>query len=475
MLLALLMTMTLDLPRCMGGNADAPDALRRAALAVGLRGEGMLRVRGWRATVNDFQSDRSYQPFFSSFQSLETFFDARGGGLATRVRGGAYPGFESQGSPFLQLSGPWASWVIRDTLVRAAGTGADARPLDPHAVLADFIADRSVTVRGSCPYRDYPRIGLVRRGVYGDELLLLDQKTHVPVALLREEPHFLWGQVAVEYVWSNWDLVDNRGGLFPQTAFRVVDSVTILSNTVTTAARVPADSAPRLALPDTAWRAPLVDPFFAPRAPDTVRVSDNTWLLVNPSYTITVTLLRDTVFVLDATLGETRARQDADWVARLFPGTHPVVLVVTDLAWPHIAGVRYWVASGATVVSHRAARPFLERVVNRRWTREPDLLEQRRARARLRFRPVTDSLRLAGGELVLHAIDGVASEVALMAWLPGERYLWPGDYIQNTRQPTGYASEVLAAVRRLGLAPERFAAQHVALTPWSTIEGLFVH
>lgn len=462
------------MPRCVASSDVVSDALDRAARATGVRtGEGVLRVRAWRATVNDFQSDRTYPPFFSDFQSLETFFDARGGALATRSRASGYPGSEGGASRFAQVNGPWAQWVVRDTLRAPAGNGAATRALDPWAVLSDFLRDGGVMGRGRCEYRDYPRIGLARRGVFGDELLLLDAKTFVPVALVREEAHFLWGQVRADYVWSNWDLVPG-GGLYPLTAFRMIDGETLVSQTVTSHTRVPADSAPPLVLPDTALRAHVLDAFFsAPRQPDTVRVGANTWLLVNPSYTITVTLLRDTVFVLDATLGETRARQDADWIARLFPGRHPVVLVVTDLAWPHIGGVRYWVANGATVVSHRQARPFLERVVNRRWTREPDLLEQRRARSRFVFRAVSDSLRLAGGDLVLHAIDGVTSEVALMAWLPGERFLWPGDYIQNVRQPSNYAREVLAAVRRVGLAPERFAAQHVRLTNWSVIEGLF--
>ena len=122
-------------------------------------------------------------------------------------------------------------------------------------------------------------------------------------------------------------------------------------------------------------------------------------MLRNPGYQETLTLARDTVFVFDATQGEARARQDSAWIGKLFPGKHPIVVVVTDLAWPHVAGVRYWVAQGATIVSHRASRPFLERVVDRRWTDQPDLLERVRARGvRLKFRAVDDSLRLAGGD-----------------------------------------------------------------------------
>jgi flavorubredoxin len=187
-----------------------------------------------------------------------------------------------------------------------------------------------------------------------------------------------------------------------------------------------------------------------------------------------VPLVGDEVILFDATQGEERARKDAEAIARLFPGTHKMTLVVTDLAWPHIAGVRYWVASGATIVAHKAAREFLQRVIDRRWTVSPDLLERRRKAARLKLVGVDGTYRLAGGTITLHPIDGIGSEGALMAYVAADRFLWASDYIQTVAEPTAYAAEVLAAVRRDGLTPERTAAQHLPLTPWTQIEELLL-
>jgi hypothetical protein len=467
-----------------GGDADLVCAataegtprgvLDRVARNLGMDGaeQRVLRVRWSGHVVNDFQSDRSYEPFFSLFQAGDTYFDSQGGGLATRSRGGAYVGRELPATPFILLGGPWAAWALRDTLVRPAGNGADMRHTNPWAAVYDFIHAGEARLEGRCVYRDYPRIALTRAGIFGTERLLVDPKTMIPVGLVREEPHPLWGQVRVDFVWSNWNDVTG-GGVYPFTAFRMVDGKPNIGVTATSVDLVPVDSAPSLTIPDTALRADTVPVRFArPTEPDTVRVNEHTYLLVNPMYTIAVTLLRDTVFVLDATTSEARARLDADWVKRLFPGQHPVVLVVTDLAWPHIGGVRYWVASGATVVSHRASRGFLRQVVDRRWTREPDVLEQSRSRVRFAFRPVSDSLVLAGGDLVLHAIDGIATEGALIGFLEDGAFLWASDYIQNSRQASGYMREVFRATRRVGIRPDNFAAQHVQLTPWSTVESL---
>jgi hypothetical protein len=209
--------------------------------------------------------------------------------------------------------------------------------------------------------------------------------------------------------------------------------------------------------------------FLRPSRPDTVRVSATTFLLRNRGYTETVSLVRDTVFVFDATQGEERVREDSLWIAALFPGRHPVVVVVTDLAWPHVAGVRAWVARGATIVSHRAARTFLTEVVNRRWTMHPDLLERSRPRAALHFRAVNDSLALAGGDILLFPIDGAASEVALAAFVRPDRFLWASDFIQNLSSPSQYFDEVYAAVRRAGVSPIKVGAEHIPLTAWDRI------
>jgi hypothetical protein len=147
-------------------------------------------------------------------------------------------------------------------------------------------------------------------------------------------------------------------------------------------------------------------------------------------------------------------------------------VVVTDSAWPHVAGVRYWVASGATIIAHTAAREFLQSIIDRRWTLAPDLLEQRRKTAKLRFIGINSAYGTAGGAISLHPIDGIGSEVALIGYLVPDRFLWASDYIQTVAEPSSYASEVWSAVRRNGLHPERTAAEHLPLTPWAQIEQL---
>ena len=458
---------------CKPAGVSNPAALLADAIrAIGagsLKGRA-LHLRMTDATVQDYQSDRAYPPFFLAFASRESWYQPATG--VARFHGNlTFPGSEFDLGQ--TLSGPSATFVGGDTL-RPAPTAHSAalvlRALDPWPVLYDWAASRKVTVLERCPVRDYPRIVLERAGPYGSERLALDPKTSLPVSLEREEPHYLW-QLSVAYVYSNWK---QEGGFsIPSSSFRMVDGAAEVSRTVASSEAIPDDSTPSLRAPISPT-AMMPEPpgFLRPTAPDSVRVGTATRLLLNPGYTEAVVLVDDTLYLLDATQGEARARADSAAIERLFPGRHPIVLVVTDLAWPHIAGVRYWVARGATVVSHRISRPFLGRVLERRWTRAPDLYERRRAAARFRFRPVDDSLVLGGGKLRIYPIDGISSEGGLMVYVEGDRFLWAGDYVQTVAEPSTYATEVWRAVRRAGIQPARVAAQHLPLTEWSTVDSL---
>jgi hypothetical protein len=448
--------------------------LDRARHAMGLESLGRRVVRESlvESTVQDFESDRTYPPFFESFDPRELWLDPASGVMRWNSRttfvGAEYPG------PTV-LNDEAAAYAVRDTgLIPAPGVHRAAltvRPLDAWAEVHDWAASGDAAVSGRCVYRDYPRVVLQRTGPFGAERLFLDPKTALPVKVDRIEPHYLWGQVQVEYVYSTWVL--DAGVAHPGSAFRMVDGHAEISRTISGFETLPPDSAPALAIPAAPAVMPSPLPVFLQALPtDTIRVGPDAFVLKNRGFGELVTLARDTVFVLDATQSEDRARADSVWIGKLFPGRHPVVLVVTDLAWPHISGVRFWVASGATVVSYHTSRAFLDQVLARRWTLAPDRFERLRSRVRLVFRPVRDSLRLAGGAVTAYPIDGIGSETALMVYLSGSRVLWGSDFVQDLSQPTLYALEVWRAARRAGLAPLTVVAEHLAPASWDTLRTM---
>lgn len=461
---------------CRQGIAAQPRAiLERARDVMGVRaaGERVLRFHAAQYSVALEQSDRWYPPYLALMANQDYWIDPRTG--AERIAAdGTWPG--TGGARQESLIVQDTTWLVRDTLYfRSSQQARTVRSLDPWAVVLAWLRDPSIRHAGECRYRDYWRTVLAR-GPEGDpERLFLDPKSGYPVKLDFEEPHFLWGQRQVEYVYSTWITTADGGGSYPGAAFRLEDGFTKTSQTVSGGSLVLAErsGAPSLDPAEALRRrpAPPSTVSFLDEPPDTVRVSANTLLLRTRAYTETITLQGDTVYLLDATSGETRARGDSALIEAAFPGHHPVTVVVTDVAWPHIAGLRFWVARGARVITHTASGPFLQQVTAHRWTRSPDALEASTAPRgeAMRLTTVSDSLVLANGAVRLYPIDGAASEGALIAWIPADRYLWASDFVQTVSEPSQYASEVRDAVLRVGIVPTRFAAEHMELTEWAAL------
>jgi len=449
---------------------EAATWLTRARTAVGIErySGSVLHLSGDLIGALSEQSDRPYSPFILSNAPTERWLSLATGeersGQRTATRGIA--------------TSATTAYAVRDG---TAGTSTmthifsfPTRALNPWTVLLDWSADPSVRVGERCVYRGYPRVVLTRDAGGREARLFLDEKTAFPVKLDRFEPNYLWGDAHVEYVYATWWRI-GPGAYLPVSSTELLEGELASSLSVFPggAALVPADSAPTfpdLPVADAPPNVALRNYAGSMEVPDTVRVADDIFLLRAPFYTETVALVGDTVYLFDATTGEQRAQQDSIWIGKLFPGAHPVAVVVTDLAWPHIAGMRFWVASGATIVSHANSRTFLQRVVDHTW-RVPDRLEERRGSVTFRFRPIEAKADFAGGALSITPIDGVASEGALIAFLPGSRYLWASDFIQGT-DPSLYMSDVYAAVGRAGWTPQRVAAEHLGLTAWSVIENV---
>ena len=465
----------------------AAEWVERARRAVGAprdsSGAG-IRFTATQVTSWNYQSDRQYRPYLAGFDRVEVRY-------APAIRAEVVDGPQYEDV----VSGPTRRIIAapeRTYLVNADSGGAlappgpgqhaiaqHARELNPWAVLDDWQHSADAHLVGRCFYRDAWRVVLARRGPQGEERLFLADDNAFPVKRESIEPHYLWGQVHVEDVYTTWLGIEG-GGYYPLASFRLLDGEETVARTLglrpdgsPAAARITADDHGALvALPDSGVPMPYVLPaFLQPRPPDTLRVAPNLYLLTNIGYREAVTRVGDTVVVLEATQGEERARQDSVWIGALFPGRHPVMVIVTDVAWPHIAGVRFWAASGATIVTHANSVGFLRRVLARRWTLAPDRYERRRTEQTPRIRAIVTATRLGDG-LDIIPIDGVASEGALMVYARPQRFLWASDYVQDASQPTLYASEVRRAACRAGIVPSLVAAQHLPLTRWGVVDSL---
>lgn len=461
-------------------HLDGSSALNRAIAAIGLEAANpVLHFNARDAAAAREQSDRPYPPYLHLISDREVWFNTLNGNERHSFDD-TWPGSGRVRRTTMIMSNDDLGFVSGDSIVpatNALGFYGRVRDLNPWAVLTDWKSDPSVRGAGECMYRDYYRVVLERSTGRGPERLYLSKDSGLPVAVAFTVPDDLWGQREIRYVYMNWKTVPG-GGVYPGSAARLEDGETVIVRTVSGVSirRVSSDSAPAVALSTGSRPASPTPPAAAANQTsilvvDTVRIGPNTFLLANPAYNETVTMQRDTVYLLDATMNEARARNDSSWIARIFPRHRAVVLVVTDIAWPHIGGVRFWVARGATIITHSLSVPLLQEVTRRHWTDHPDALEASRSPRgeRLKAKAINDSLALAGGAIRLIDVGGMASEGALVAWIPGDNFLWAGDYVQSVSQRTVYADDVNQALQRHGVTPQRFAAQHLPMKDWEQL------
>ena len=90
----------------------------------------------------------------------------------------------------------------------------------------------------------------------------------------------------------------------------------------------------------------------------------------------------------------------------------------------------------------------------------------------MKFIGVNSVYRIANGGITLHPFDRGGIELSLMGYVIADRFLWASDYSQTVREASAYATDVWHAAQRDELHPEHTAAEHLPLTPWTTIKGL---
>jgi hypothetical protein len=160
--------------------------------------------------------------------------------------------------------------------------------------------------------------------------------------------------VHVEYVYTSW-LLYGTGGfgagdvLMPATATRRVDGEDEITRTLIDVARVARDSSPPLSMPDTARASTVETPgFLRPTPLDTVRLGPQTFVLANPGYNEIVSLLHDTVYVLDATQSEAR-RDGVLWASDYIQTLDAPALDTTEV---YAAACRFSLTPSRVVAQH---------------------------------------------------------------------------------------------------------------------------
>lgn len=185
-----------------------------------------------------------------------------------------------------------------------------------------------------------------------------------------------------------------------------------------------------------------------------------------------VTLVRqdDGIVVLEAPIGNGYSKQVLEAAAKRFPGMPIKAVITTSDAWPHIAGLREYVARSIPVYLLERNTPIVNRLLAALHTRQPDALQHAPRHATLHAVSTPTMLGHGDNRIALLPLHSAVGERQMLAWFPAHRLLYTSDLVQPIDATHWYAPEMLLELRKVAarehIAPAKGFGVHYGPTAW---------
>ncbi len=191
------------------------------------------------------------------------------------------------------------------------------------------------------------------------------------------------------------------------------------------------------------------------------------------SWNVTLVRQSDGVVVIEAPISSGYSAKVIDEAGRRFPGVPIKAVITTSDSWPHLAGIREYVARDIPVYALDLNRQILERVIGDRRTSKPDTLSHAPRKPLFHFVSTRTTLGDGSNLIELYPSRGATSERQMLAYFPEHRLLYGSDLCQKNSDTEYFTpqtvGELVAAVGREHLAVDRFFMMHVDPTSWQQL------
>ncbi|TQF12560.1 hypothetical protein FJV41_28470 [Myxococcus llanfairpwllgwyngyllgogerychwyrndrobwllllantysiliogogogochensis] len=181
----------------------------------------------------------------------------------------------------------------------------------------------------------------------------------------------------------------------------------------------------------------------------------------------------DGLVIIEAPLSSGYSARVMDEAQRRFPGVKVKAVVTTSDAWPHIGGLREYVARGVPLHVLDLNRPLVERLLKSPRTLTPDALAKSPRSSAIR--PVGTRTTLGSGKnrLELVPVRTETGERMLFVGLPEHRLLYTSDLVQPMPDGSFFnvqqLAETVEVVAREKLEVGRVFGMHLSAREWSDV------
>lgn len=311
--------------------------------------------------------------------------------------------------------------------------------------------------------------------------IFLNAETHLPTAVewVTAYPFGMfwsvWGDVTTRVYYSLWWLQD--GFHYPLQKDVVRDGLPDFTETITKVEFDPALAA------DTFSISPEIREQFRAKPSRTVDQRTPGFekaselapgvLFIAGSWNTTLVRQEDGLVVLEAPISSGYSAKVLEFAQTKFPGVPIKAVITTSDSWPHIGGIREYVAHGIPVYVLDRTVPLIERFLRAPRTRFPDRLAKTERAADLRAVSGKTIIGTGANRLEIYPIHGETSERQMMVYFPEHKLLYGSDPFQQMEDGKFFypqtVSELQSAVEREHLTVERFFMMHIGPNPWTRV------
>ncbi len=199
-------------------------------------------------------------------------------------------------------------------------------------------------------------------------------------------------------------------------------------------------------------------------------------VLLEGAWNASIVLQDEGVLIIEAPISSAYSAKVIAEARRLHPGKPIVGMVTTSDSWPHLAGVREYVAQGIPVYALDLNAPILRRVLAAPYATRPDKQQREPSDPQLRLLHDRSVIGSGTNRVELYPLRGMTSERQLMVYFPEHKLLYGSDAFQKSRDGNYFSpqtvSELMQAVARENLVVDHFYMMHMGVAPWTDLRAV---
>lgn len=381
---------------------------------------------------------------------------------------------------------------------RWASTLKQQRLLNPHLILRDILADPSIASEGDEQlFNGSVHHLLVIEDEVAPITLYINADSGQIAKLATMENDHLRRDVPLEVFYYNWQQVGSEGLWFPAEVYLALDDEIVLKEIRTAIEVNPALESGLFEFPDGVE--PVFDEELAMRGEFSHQfnqlfaaggflkdgaqtqiveeeIAPGIFHLTDVANNSMVIEQENGIVVVEAPLHQYRSEAVIDWVKTTFPDKPISYVVSTHHHTDHSAGLRTYVAEGATVVVHEAAEAFFEEILQADSTILPDALANNPVEATIETVPADGSFTIPDETqpVEVYPIENSHAEDMVIVYVPNEGIVFVSDLYSPTpgADPGAGGSLIHEAITDLDLEVSLIAGGHGTTITFEEFEDL---